>query len=158
MAPAQLSFRFPLAYRLFFLFVEPISALVGAFYTHFRQQRYLELLDRATAPAQVLRGTSVAMSQLANILLLRHQRGACAPVYPGSARVAGCFAGSLDCRLWTLVLDERIGPRDILQCHGLERWRYWQRALGLRGGDAEVVFPGRGWAVRTADETRKERL
>ncbi|KAL6787937.1 hypothetical protein J3E68DRAFT_417619 [Trichoderma sp. SZMC 28012] len=67
MAPAQLSFRFPLAYRLFFLFLEPISALVGAFYTHFRQQRYLELLDRATAPAQVSRGTSVAMSQLANM-------------------------------------------------------------------------------------------
>ncbi|KAL6695855.1 hypothetical protein J3F84DRAFT_372198 [Trichoderma pleuroticola] len=67
MAPAQPSLRFPLAYRLFFLFLEPISALVGAFYTHFRQQRYLELLDGATAPEQVSRGTSVAMSQLANM-------------------------------------------------------------------------------------------
>ncbi|KAL7934998.1 hypothetical protein V8C35DRAFT_24245 [Trichoderma chlorosporum] len=67
MAPAQLAFRLPLAYRLFFLLLEPISALVGAFYTHFLQQRYLELLDDATAPARVPRGTSIAMSQLANM-------------------------------------------------------------------------------------------
>jgi hypothetical protein len=61
--------RFPLAYRLFFLYLEPISALVGAFYTHFRQQRYLELLNSPTAPPEhhVPLSTSVAMSQLANM-------------------------------------------------------------------------------------------
>ncbi|KAL7792482.1 hypothetical protein V8C37DRAFT_380456 [Trichoderma ceciliae] len=68
MAPSRPAFRLPLAYRLFFLFLEPISALVGAFYTQFRQQRYLELLDSATAPPeQTPLGTSVAMSQLANM-------------------------------------------------------------------------------------------
>ncbi|GFP52018.1 hypothetical protein TASIC1_0001017000 [Trichoderma asperellum] len=65
MAPLR---RLPLAYRLFFLYLEPISALVGAFFTHFRQQRYLELLNTATAPARhVPLSTSVAMSQLANM-------------------------------------------------------------------------------------------
>ncbi|KAM0259876.1 hypothetical protein ACHAQJ_003121 [Trichoderma viride] len=64
MAPTRL----PLAYRLFFLYLEPISALVGAFFTQFRQQRYLELLSSATAPAKhVPLSTSVAMSQLANM-------------------------------------------------------------------------------------------
>ncbi|PTB66282.1 hypothetical protein BBK36DRAFT_19970 [Trichoderma citrinoviride] len=69
MAPAQL-LRLPLAYRLFFLFLEPISALAGAYYAHFRQQRYLQLLHGATAPARLVPvGTSVAMSQLANMYL-----------------------------------------------------------------------------------------
>ncbi|EHK41466.1 uncharacterized protein TrAtP1_004950 [Trichoderma atroviride] len=60
--------RLPLAYRLFFLYLEPVSALVGAFFTHFRQQRYLELLNSASAPARLVPlSTSVAMSQLANM-------------------------------------------------------------------------------------------
>jgi hypothetical protein len=72
----------PLAYRLFFLVLEPISALVGAFYNHFLQRRYLELLDAASAPTppppgvggrgvvgSVPLATSVAMSQLANMYL-----------------------------------------------------------------------------------------
>lgn len=69
MAPAQQQLlRLPLAYRLFFLHLEPISALVGAYYTHFRQQRYLQLLHGATALVVPL-ATSVAMSQLANMYL-----------------------------------------------------------------------------------------
>ncbi|RFU74997.1 nadp-dependent alcohol dehydrogenase [Trichoderma arundinaceum] len=60
--------RLPLAYRLFFLSIEPISALVGAFYAQFRQRRYLELLNSASAPPEhVPLGTSVAVSQLANM-------------------------------------------------------------------------------------------
>ncbi|KAL7920883.1 hypothetical protein ACQKWADRAFT_296991 [Trichoderma austrokoningii] len=59
--------RLPLAYRLFFLHLEPISALLGAFYTHFRQQRYLELLHSASSDVSVPLSTSVAMSQLANM-------------------------------------------------------------------------------------------
>lgn len=64
-------FQMPLPYRLFFLLLEPISASVGAFYNHFRQARYLELLDASSAAAhgEVPRATSVAMSQLANMYL-----------------------------------------------------------------------------------------
>lgn len=62
--------RLPVVYRLFFLLIEPISAAVGAFYNHFHQKRYLELLHAATAPQQeVPLSTSVAMSQLANMYL-----------------------------------------------------------------------------------------
>ncbi|KAK6197281.1 hypothetical protein LQW54_010743 [Pestalotiopsis sp. IQ-011] len=62
----------PFAYRLFFLVVEPISALVGAFFAHFRQAEYLTLTHAATAPggAAIPTGTSVVLSQLANLYLL----------------------------------------------------------------------------------------
>lgn len=66
--PAQVAFRIHPLYRIFFLVLEPISALVGAFFTHFRQETYLKLLNTASAPvAQAPKATSVAMSQLANM-------------------------------------------------------------------------------------------
>lgn len=68
MAPQRPGMRLPAIYRIFFLILEPISALVGAFYNHFHQQKYLELLHAASAPQQhVPLSTSVAMSQLANM-------------------------------------------------------------------------------------------
>ncbi|KAJ3479783.1 hypothetical protein NLG97_g8232 [Lecanicillium saksenae] len=76
MAPAQqqqTGFALPLIYRFFFLVLEPISALVGAYFCHLRQARYLELLHAPSAAAALAGaagpplGTSVAMSQLANM-------------------------------------------------------------------------------------------
>lgn len=61
------SSRLPLLYRIFLLTLEPISALVGAYFTHFQQAHYLTLLDAAAAPSQVPLSTSVAMSQLSNM-------------------------------------------------------------------------------------------
>lgn len=61
--------RLPLAYSLFFLILEPASALVGAFYTHLRQSQYLHLLNASSPPAVPPRGTSVVMSQLASMYL-----------------------------------------------------------------------------------------
>ncbi|RGP81095.1 nadp-dependent alcohol dehydrogenase [Fusarium longipes] len=66
--PAQVAFRIHPLYRIFFLVLEPISALVGAFFAHFRQETYLGLLHAASAPTtQAPKATSVAMSQLANM-------------------------------------------------------------------------------------------
>ncbi|KJZ74917.1 hypothetical protein HIM_05648 [Hirsutella minnesotensis 3608] len=69
MAPQAVGFRLPVVYRAFFLLIEPISAAVGAYYSHFRQQEYLELLHAASAPSNVSTTTSVALSQLANMYL-----------------------------------------------------------------------------------------
>ncbi|KEY65898.1 hypothetical protein S7711_07930 [Stachybotrys chartarum IBT 7711] len=69
MAPAKQGVSLPLAYRLFFLIIEPVSALVGAFYSHYRQMEYLRLLDANSAPVVVPTATSVALSQLANMYL-----------------------------------------------------------------------------------------
>lgn len=68
-APAS-SFSLPLPYRLFFLIVEPFSALVGAFYAHFRQHDYLTLTHAASASSPIPLGTSIVLSQLANLYLL----------------------------------------------------------------------------------------
>jgi hypothetical protein len=61
--------RLPRVYRLFFLVIEPTSALVGAYFTHFRQGHYLRMLDDAAPDTAVPRATSVALSQLANMFL-----------------------------------------------------------------------------------------
>lgn len=72
--PAPGSFQLPVVYRVFFLLIEPISALVGAYYAHFGQQRYLELTDAASSPTtdggDIPRGTTIVLSQLANLYLL----------------------------------------------------------------------------------------
>ncbi|ROV99130.1 hypothetical protein VMCG_06577 [Cytospora schulzeri] len=78
MAPAQqqqvqqAGFSLPIPYRVFFLLIEPISALVGAFYAHFRQRDYLLLTHAASAPifTPMPTGTSIVLSQLANLYLL----------------------------------------------------------------------------------------
>ena len=60
-----------LCYRVMFLYIEPLSALVGAYFACFRQRAYLELTDAESSPlASVPTGTSVALSQLANLYLL----------------------------------------------------------------------------------------
>lgn len=64
--------QLPLAYRLFFLIVEPAAALVGAYYAHFRPLDYLSLTHAASAPnaaGAVPLGTAIALSQLANLYL-----------------------------------------------------------------------------------------
>lgn len=72
------NFQLPLIYSLFFLFLEPISALVGAYYSYFYQAHYLDLLYSSSStsvprPAshegELPRETSVALSQLANMYL-----------------------------------------------------------------------------------------
>ncbi|GAB1319849.1 NADP-dependent alcohol dehydrogenase-like protein [Madurella fahalii] len=60
-------FTLPLPYRLFFLLIEPIATLLGAYFAHFDQPRYLELTHAASAPSPIPLGTSIAMSQLANL-------------------------------------------------------------------------------------------
>ncbi|KAH9482080.1 hypothetical protein JR316_0004175 [Psilocybe cubensis] len=62
----------PFLYRAFFLYIEPISALAGAFYAAFRQDDYLKdltfssQLTHTVLPTQ----TNMALLQLANLYLL----------------------------------------------------------------------------------------
>jgi hypothetical protein len=70
--PQPGSFRLPLLYRTFFLFIEPISALAGAYAAHFRPQAYLSLTHAASSPIHrpVPVSTTIVLSQLANLYLL----------------------------------------------------------------------------------------
>lgn len=58
----------PLIYRAFFLYIEPISTIVGAYFAWFQPQYYLTLTHRPSAPyVSVPTGTEVALRQLANL-------------------------------------------------------------------------------------------
>ncbi|KAH7631626.1 hypothetical protein B0T09DRAFT_260847 [Sordaria sp. MPI-SDFR-AT-0083] len=68
--PQASAFSLPLLYRLFFLLIEPLSALLGAFYAYFDKKTYLELTHAASAPGTPIPlGTSIVLSQLANLYL-----------------------------------------------------------------------------------------
>lgn len=61
----------PLVYCIFFLYIEPISALVGAYFSFFEQQTYLELTHAASAPLTgIPLTTQVVLRQLSNLYFL----------------------------------------------------------------------------------------
>lgn len=66
---ATTSFGVPFIYRMFFLLVEPISALAGAYFAHFRKSDYLQLTHAASSPDAIPLVTNVVLSQLANLYL-----------------------------------------------------------------------------------------
>ena len=58
-------------YRLFFLCVEPLSALVGAYYAYFQPQTYLDLTHEGSSPQLgIPKSTQIVLGQLANLYLL----------------------------------------------------------------------------------------
>jgi hypothetical protein len=61
----------PLWYRIFFLYIEPVSGLLGAYFAAFRQNDYLDLTHSPSAPPiGIPLGTSIALTQLGNLYLL----------------------------------------------------------------------------------------
>ncbi|KXT07467.1 hypothetical protein AC578_527 [Pseudocercospora eumusae] len=60
----------PSPYRLFFLYIEPISTLVGAYFAHFHQAYYMHhTYSTHTGPVGVSTRESIVLSQLANLYL-----------------------------------------------------------------------------------------
>ena len=68
--------RIPLLYRLFFLYIEPISALVGAYFAALQPADYLAYLAPTPASAAAVASvapptpTLISLFQLANLYLL----------------------------------------------------------------------------------------
>lgn len=57
-------------YRLFFLFIEPISAIVGALYASFQQHAFLRLTHAPSAPTDIVpTSTHIILLQLSNAYL-----------------------------------------------------------------------------------------
>ncbi|MCJ1465453.1 hypothetical protein MMC07_004071 [Pseudocyphellaria aurata] len=55
-------------YRAFFLFIEPVSALVGAYYACFEQTAYLQLTHASSAPEAITPiSTRIILTQLSNL-------------------------------------------------------------------------------------------
>jgi len=89
------AFTLPSFYTAFFLFIEPISALVGAFFAHFRPLDYLQLTHTSSAPSDastIPLSTTIVLSQLANLYLLF------------AINEALVLRASSDLRVWKTVL------------------------------------------------------
>jgi hypothetical protein len=71
MAPSSNSVApLPFLYSAFFLYIEPISTAVGAYYAHYQQQQYMDLtMEITTSPllSGVTFRESVVLTQLANM-------------------------------------------------------------------------------------------
>jgi hypothetical protein len=92
---ASPAFTLPRFYTAFFLFIEPISALVGAFFAHFRPLDYLQLTHAASAPSYasaIPLSATIVLSQLANLYLLF------------AINEALVLRASSDLRVWRTVL------------------------------------------------------
>lgn len=64
--------KVPFPYILFFLWIEPVATLVGAFYAWVQPYTYLKLQHAASAPFSILGlplGTNVVLRQLGNMYL-----------------------------------------------------------------------------------------
>jgi len=133
MAPRQTVL--PLVYRVFFLIIEPISALVGAFYAHFGQDAYLSMTHAESAPSSPIPlGTSIVLSQLANLYLL---------FALNEALVLRCTG---DITVWKMVLFVLLvadfGHLYSVSGHGL--WIYWDftRWNAIDWGNVPFVYLG----------------
>ncbi|KAI2469280.1 hypothetical protein F4781DRAFT_431481 [Annulohypoxylon bovei var. microspora] len=130
MAPRQTVL--PLTYRAFFLIIEPISALVGAFYAHFRQDEYLAMTSHGAPPMSF--GTSIVMSQLANLYLLF------------ALNEALVLRSTGDMRVWRTVLFGLLvadfGHLYSISSHG--SWMYWDvtRWNAIDYGNVPFVYLG----------------
>lgn len=67
----KLSTAIPKPYRYIFLYVEPASAVVGAYYSYAQPQIYLDLTHAASAPRSgIPLATRIVLTQLSNLYFL----------------------------------------------------------------------------------------
>ncbi|KAF3064133.1 hypothetical protein GL218_01240 [Daldinia childiae] len=136
MAPRQSVL--PLAYRAFFLIIEPISALVGAFFAHFRQDEYLSMTIHTEASVSL--GTSVVLSQLANLYLLF------------ALNEALVLRSTGDLRVWRTVLFVLLVADfgHLYSVSGLGSWVYWDVTRWNAIDYGNVMFVYLGASMRIA--------
>ena len=68
MAPRKIQSSIALPYRLFFLYIEPFFALIGAYHALFLPTAYLALTHAPSAPRYgIPTSTSIILTQLANL-------------------------------------------------------------------------------------------
>ena len=74
MSPVSMSIDDPpiaSVYKYFFLYLEPISAFTGAYYSFFQQETYLVLTHASSAPnGPIPISTQIVLNQLANLYFL----------------------------------------------------------------------------------------
>jgi hypothetical protein len=131
------AFKLPAFYSAFFLFIEPISALVGAFYAHFKPLVYLQLTHTASAPAYISTiplSTSIVLDQLANLYLLF------------AINEALVLRSTSDLRVWKTVLFGLLLADfgHLYTVRGLGTERYWNALKwnAIDWGNVGFVYTG----------------
>ena len=140
-ALSQASTIIPLAYRVFFLFIEPISALVGAYFSFFQQQTYLELTHAASAPlAGIPLTTQVVLRQLSNLYFLF------------AVNEALVLRSTSDLRVWrTLLFGLLVADfGHLYSVSGLGSEVYWNASFWTAMDWGNVGFVYLGAMMRTA--------
>ena len=144
----------PLAYRLFFLYIEPISALVGAFYAGWQPAQYLAYLTASpSSPAAPNANLSpdtptlISLQQLANLYVLfalneHFVLSSTASLRTWRALLAGLLVADLG-HLLTMVPLAREREAGFWEVFG----RFWAWDAMLWGS---VGFVYAGAAMRTA--------
>jgi hypothetical protein len=127
--------KVPTFYRLFFLYIEPISALVGAYFAHFQPQTYLELTHAASAPPESIPlGTQVVLTQLANLYFLF------------AMNEALVLRSTTDLRVWkTLLFGLLVADfGHLYSVFGLGSEVYWnvQQWSAMDWGNVAFVYAG----------------
>ncbi|KAI9838036.1 MAG: hypothetical protein M1819_006190 [Sarea resinae] len=134
---ASSPFKLPIPYRVFFLFVEPISTFVGAFYAHFLPQTYLLLTDAASSPSSLSDlplATRITLTQLANLYLLFGINEALVLRSTSDLRVWRTFLiGLLIADLGHLYSVSALGP-DVY-------WKFWTWT-SMHWGNVAFVYVG----------------
>ncbi|KAF2713046.1 hypothetical protein K504DRAFT_461630 [Pleomassaria siparia CBS 279.74] len=107
----------PTTYRLVFLYIEPVSTLVGAIYAHYLQSKYLTLTHLASAPGNSIPiSTSIVLTQLANLYLLL------------CINEAMVLRATSDLKVWTTFLFGLL-VADFGHLYSVRlvgNWVYWQ--------------------------------
>ncbi|PCH40691.1 hypothetical protein WOLCODRAFT_131471 [Wolfiporia cocos MD-104 SS10] len=139
----------PLLYRLFFLYIEPISAVVGAYYAAARQSDYLAYLSSAPSgaapgPSPLPTPTRTALFQLANLYLLfalnEHLVLASTPAHRTWARLLlGLLVADLGHLATMLPLAAEKGYAEVF----LRFWR-WD---AMEWGSVGFVYAGASMRV-----------
>ena len=130
---------YPTWYRLFFLFIEPVSTVIGAYYAHLQPNTYLALTHASSAPPLtggllVPLGTKIVLSQLANLY------------FAFALNEALVLRASYDIRVWrTLLLGLLIADfGHLYSVSPLGPSIYWefQRWNAIDWGNIGFVYVG----------------
>ncbi|KAL8854927.1 MAG: hypothetical protein Q9221_000434 [Calogaya cf. arnoldii] len=125
----------PLIYRLFFLYIEPLASLVGAYYAFLKPQEYLRLTDPFSSPiVSVPLSTSIILQQLSNLYFLF------------ALNEALVLRATSDIHVWrTLLFGLLVADiGHLYSVHGLGLAIYWEvsRWNAIDWGNVAFVYVG----------------
>lgn len=135
MPPTIQPFALPAYYSFFFLILEPISALAGAYMAYFQPSNYLTLTTPFTpSPADIPLSTNIVLAQLANLYLLF------------AINEALVLRSTSDLKVWKTVLFgllvADLGHLYSVKGLGLEGyWRFWDWNV-MAWGNVGFVYAG----------------